>query len=312
MKNKVKKGLVVFLALCMLLTMLPVIGASAASDLEVTTSWRNKSIEVSGVLTDLASTQASIFILEPPFAGEFTDVFANMGLVKAAGQVAVGADGEFSYSCSLTSGIAAGDYTVFVNGAAYKASFTFNDSEDFPNYYVKAGDQISIPIIAQDCEDVDAIKGNVLFDSEFLTLNAIYGANGFLAASYADYGFGFARDAGANGDVIVGYVLFTANADLTEDAFTLVEYTLDYATSGDDLIEGIEFTPAKVNIEVKVLLGDVNCDGIVDLRDAVLLLQFLSDTAGSQPTSKQLRAAEVTGDGLVNTADVVVIMQMCG
>jgi|GEM_PF-4626795 len=312
MKNKVKKGLVVILALCMLLTMVPVIGASAAADLDVETNWRDKSISISGTLEDLAGTQASVFVMSPAFSGGFMDIFTNMDLVVAAGQVPVGAAGEFAYTCSVVESVAAGNYTIFVNGAAYGASFTFADATDFPNYYVKDGDTVLIPIIIQDCENLSGGIAKVNYDSN-LELLGYYGADGWMVSSKDSDRFLFATGtASASGDVTVGYAIFRASVDGLDDVMALVSFDVEQAVFNSEIVVGgVEATPARINIEVDVLAGDVNLDGKVDLLDVVLLMQFLADTAGYEMSPAQKRAAEVTGNAIIDTADVVVIMQMC-
>jgi len=47
----------------------------------------------------------------------------------------------------------------------------------------------------------------------------------------------------------------------------------------------------------------------VDLADAILLLQYLAGNEALSP--RQLKAADVNGDGNVSVSDVVIIMSMC-
>jgi hypothetical protein len=56
------------------------------------------------------------------------------------------------------------------------------------------------------------------------------------------------------------------------------------------------------------MLGDVNFDGVIDIRDVVLVQRHI---LGYQPplSSAQLTAADVNGDGIVNVVDVNLIMQ---
>jgi len=56
------------------------------------------------------------------------------------------------------------------------------------------------------------------------------------------------------------------------------------------------------------MLGDVNFDGVVDIRDVVLVQRHI---LGYQPplTSVQLTAADVNSDGMVNVVDVNLMMQ---
>lgn len=56
------------------------------------------------------------------------------------------------------------------------------------------------------------------------------------------------------------------------------------------------------------MLGDVNFDGVVDIRDVVLVQRHI---LGYQPplTSAQLTVADVNGDGMVNVVDANLMMQ---
>lgn len=56
------------------------------------------------------------------------------------------------------------------------------------------------------------------------------------------------------------------------------------------------------------LMGDVNMDGVVDVADAILLMQYLAGSANL--SEAQLALADVNGDGKVNIGDVTIIMQM--
>lgn len=54
------------------------------------------------------------------------------------------------------------------------------------------------------------------------------------------------------------------------------------------------------------LAGDVNCDGVVNSLDALLLLQFISGLVPSLPCPD---AADANGDGVVNAVDATLILQ---
>jgi hypothetical protein len=54
--------------------------------------------------------------------------------------------------------------------------------------------------------------------------------------------------------------------------------------------------------------GDVNGDGVVDLTDAVLALQILTNFAAQEIQS----AADVDGDDAVGMAEAVFILQRVG
>ena len=62
-----------------------------------------------------------------------------------------------------------------------------------------------------------------------------------------------------------------------------------------------------VVLPVLAMLGDVNGDGAVDTADAVLVLQYAAKLIGKD--SLDVSAADVNGDGAIDTADAVLILQ---
>ena len=59
--------------------------------------------------------------------------------------------------------------------------------------------------------------------------------------------------------------------------------------------------------ETDFMYGDVNEDGVVDVRDVVMVMQYILDL--QELTEEQLQAADVNGDGEVDVRDVTMIMQ---
>ncbi|MCQ2416323.1 MAG: cellulase family glycosylhydrolase [Oscillospiraceae bacterium] len=56
-------------------------------------------------------------------------------------------------------------------------------------------------------------------------------------------------------------------------------------------------------------LGDVNCDGDVDVSDAVLLARFISEDAGAKISEAGMMNAEVDRDGKVGNGDTIQILK---
>ncbi len=61
-----------------------------------------------------------------------------------------------------------------------------------------------------------------------------------------------------------------------------------------------------VETTLKPVLGDVNCDGIVNSIDAALILQFVAGLVSSLPCAQN---ADVNHDGQVNSIDAAIILQ---
>ena len=60
-------------------------------------------------------------------------------------------------------------------------------------------------------------------------------------------------------------------------------------------------------VEAKYMLGDVNCNGVVNTGDAMLLLQYVAELADLTETG--LLAADVNRVGGVNTGDAMRLLQ---
>ena len=59
--------------------------------------------------------------------------------------------------------------------------------------------------------------------------------------------------------------------------------------------------------DVPTTLGDVNGDGVIDTADAVLVLQYAAKLIDGNVLN--VKAADVNGDGVIDTADAVLILQ---
>ena len=59
-----------------------------------------------------------------------------------------------------------------------------------------------------------------------------------------------------------------------------------------------------------ILMGDVNCDGRVEIADATLILQHLTNKDGYPLTENGMHAADVNFDGVVTEDDALLIQQL--
>ena len=185
--------------------------------------------------------------------------------------------------------------------------------DPYGEYSVKAGETITVPITIKNCQNFAGINSVIKYDSSLLTLESITGKNGFTLRSN---GNAFAvitpSGAGLDGDVVIGYAIFTAEADILDDVTTYVSFPQDQIVAYDANGHATIVSGGTISITIEgpaPLIGDVNLDGVVDLADAILLMQHLSGNA--ELTPKQIKAADVTKDGSVNVGDVILIMQIC-
>jgi mannan endo-1,4-beta-mannosidase len=86
-------------------------------------------------------------------------------------------------------------------------------------------------------------------------------------------------------------------------------YQSDYCITLDELPRDLYTNGGtSVNDDPAVLYGDANCDGIVDIRDVVLVLQYISAPAKYPITKQGLLNADCTGSGNgVDKSDAAVI-----
>ncbi len=180
-------------------------------------------------------------------------------------------------------------------------------------YTVSTGEMVSVPIVVKNCNGFSGMQGPIVYDKSLLTLDGLTASKGFSLVSKGDY-FVVAtpQGAGALGDVVVGYALFTAKADLPDDVTILVSFPEEGQIAYDKQLQPIIVDVPDINVRilgVPPMLGDVNLSGTLDVADAILLMQYLAGSADLTP--KQLKAADANGDGKVNVGDVTIIMQMC-
>ena len=121
----------------------------------------------------------------------------------------------------------------------------------------------------------------------------------------ATYANGKTRD-------VTKYVSWNGEA-LTEDDSTFTisfEYVMYHnQENGTGMDAGVVTTTPTVTLELTVtegILGDVNSDGIVDEKDAQMLLDH---EAQLLDTKLNLRVSDVSGDGILDSNDAVLISQ---
>lgn len=174
-----------------------------------------------------------------------------------------------------------------------------------------AGDTVTLPITLKDCDNLAGMKGTLSYDSSLLTLEGISAKSGFAVTSAGNTFVAFTNSGkGVNGDVVVGYAVFTAKKDLNGDVTTPVTVGSLTATNAALAETTVAVIPTAVTIlGIPPMRGDVNLDGKVNLADVVLLMQYLSGNI--ELSANQKKAADVSNDGAVNVGDSIIIMQMC-
>lgn len=114
-------------------------------------------------------------------------------------------------------------------------------------------------------------------------------------------------------DVVLASVTFVCDTPGPSDLLIVVEEFAD-ATAGGPVPISIKLQNARVTCSPSSpeppqdsLAGDVDCNGVVNSRDALLLLQF---EAGLIDTLPCMELADVNGDGSIDSIDAGLIKQI--
>lgn len=59
-----------------------------------------------------------------------------------------------------------------------------------------------------------------------------------------------------------------------------------------------------------ITMGDVSCDGAIDVSDAVLLARFLAEDTSAKITDNGIASADINSDGSINGDDVLTILKI--
>ncbi len=103
---------------------------------------------------------------------------------------------------------------------------------------------------------------------------------------------------------------------MTTISFTLFPYQLEVgeynvyvSSTGGSYTKVASFSVTGSWEEAPYTLGDVNSDGNINSRDAMLILQYAVDPVGYSLSQTQLMAADVNNDTEVNSRDALFVLQ---
>ena len=201
------------------------------------------------------------------------------------------------------------EYTY--NPSAAFTTVKMGDVASSDKYTVNSGEVVTVAIKVNAGNGLAGGEGLLSYDSNLFTLESVTNANGFILQSKGGNNFNFMAPNGMNatGDIIIGYAVLRAKI-VPDDVDTLVLFNI---TKGYDKNLTLVYPSANAAFVTVLaeppLRGDVDLDGEVTIIDAILLMQYVSGNTAL--SSKQLRAADVNADSVVNVGDVIIIMQMC-
>ena len=208
---------------------------------------------------------------------------------------------------------------------------------------VNAGETFTVPVNITDNPGLWSIKYFVYFDPE-LTLTGIENGNVFLASElYAssnlnrpvvsdanamrtfsaagiapsDYNSScmFFSKNGAEDETtlsgVLAYYTFTAPSEPGTYFIGVVNCKDGNTINGNDVDVELASVNAVITVEAAApvaMPGDINGDGLVNVKDIVLLKKFLASTVGVEEIV--YANSDVDGDGMVNVKDAVALKAM--
>ena len=178
---------------------------------------------------------------------------------------------------------------------------------------VLAGDSFIVKIKIENNPGIIALKLHLSY-SDALTLTAINDTgllNGMVTGNINDVLVWYDSTASSNNynNGVIVELTFTVAPDAEAGTYPIcASYNNDYDEIFDVDYNNVEFAVINgfVNI-VDVIIGDVNSDGKVTMKDGVFLGRYLAEWEGYDDTTVNLIAADVNNDQKVTMKDAVVL-----
>lgn len=182
---------------------------------------------------------------------------------------------------------------------------------------MKAGESVTLNVTAANVAGINFLKLRVLYDQDVLSIENIeslisdvqfvQGENP--AVSPAILVWANAGNFDANG--VIAKITFKVN-DAAAAGETELTLAVDEAFDEADTSVEFEVSGATLNIseadppEPEVVYGDSNGDGIIDLKDVTLVLQYLAEWDNIEMVDAN---ADANGDGEIDLKDVTLVLQ---
>lgn len=174
----------------------------------------------------------------------------------------------------------------------------------------KAGDTVKVTVALANNPGIVALRVKIAYDTDVLTLTAYETA--LEAASFgplANMPFSVSWADSLNGNVSDDFTLVTLTFRIKDGAAvgkSAITLTYDPEDVFNSDWQDVEFKVTAGGVEVvEYVPGDINGDGKINMKDLVLLQQYLNDWA---VTLDDL-AADVNRDGRLNMKDVILLQQ---
>ena len=174
----------------------------------------------------------------------------------------------------------------------------------------KAGNTVKVTVALANNPGIVALRVKIAYDTDVLTLTAYETA--LEAASFgplANMPFSVSWADSLNGNVSDDFILVTLTFRIKDGAAvgkSAITLTYDPEDVFNSDWQDVEFKVTAGGVEVvEYVPGDINGDGKINMKDLVLLQQYLNDWA---VTLDDL-AADVNRDGKLNMKDVILLQQ---
>ena len=232
---------------------------------------------------------------------------------------------DTGFECTPTKMTASGEQEITVTFADKDATFTVTVKdgtvdENAPQFVMstatgRAGEQVEVTIEIKNNPGLIATSLNISYDKSKLTLigvedGGLLGTGTFVTGkdlTQVPYTV-FWEDALASDNYSENGVMVTFTFEIAEDADPgTLPIMLNYVQSStfDVDINEVEFAVISGGIEVTDrIAGDANEDGIIDLKDVVIIRRWL---AGGWDVTVDASNSDVNGDKIVDLKDVVLI-----
>ncbi len=234
----------------------------------------------------------------------------NVVTVSESGTIEGIAQGVAVITATTSNGITASCKVTVIDYGAVNSVFCVDSA------IAKTGETVKLAVSVKDNSGLASFKHTVSFDSSkftFVSAKLAEGVSGDFAADTSMLSYG---------KVNLSYLNlenYTANGALYELVFTVNDgtpandypITLTFDDSDICNIEGDSLVYLTENGKITVYeyaVGDINLDGIIGTKDAVLLSKHLISSA--QLNEIQLKNADINGDGQISIMDRVALSKL--
>jgi len=249
---------------------------------------------------------------------------AKMEVTKGKGTISKPNDNKNgTYTATYTASTQAGTETITVTlaGRSKTADITLTvpgktRKLSIPEVTGVSGKDVVVPANIDDATGIAGGDITLTYDKNILTAKDVISKNilltnsmniSFNVVTLGKIIISFAGATGIkSGSGELFEVTFTVSADAKNQDESPIQF--DKTSIYDANLQDIPVTTQNGKVRIACVKGDINGDGIVNSKDAILALQF---TVGLKtPTDQQKCAADVIADGEIKANDVIKILQM--